>query len=101
MRLLFAPPDADDEDSLCFQGVAAGAEFCAGLRSPNNLVLVGRELVAMPGCSSPCEKLVQAFVWARGYTDRKEAQKVLAVPRYQKRRSAVVEVLYLPTTLLT
>lgn len=87
---MFVPQDC--EEDVCLQGDVE-EDFCGGLPS-RNLVFTG-ELPAMPGCSSPFEKVVRAYTWARSYADRKEAQKAVSVARYNKRRSAVVEVIVL------
>ena len=81
----------EDDDQGCFQGGADGQAFHKGHRPDH--YNVGRQFRAtMPGCSL-CERVSRAFTWARSYTDRKEAKRVLQLSRYRHRRSAVVEVL--------
>nr|KAG5693504.1 hypothetical protein BaRGS_006206 [Batillaria attramentaria] len=92
MQLVLASVDsADDEDNGCFHGVPDG-DFTPGFRSDGRMV--SSELSVMPDCS-PCQRVAHAFLWARSYTDRKEAKKALNHARFNKRRSAVVEVLSL------
>ncbi|KAL8623827.1 hypothetical protein ACOMHN_058857 [Nucella lapillus] len=90
--------EEEDDSQTCFQGGADGRVFRNGrIMGPERRDVRGRghPRCEHAGIESPLQRISHALSWARGYHDRKEAEKVLNVTRFHHRRSAVVEVYWL------